>query len=45
MPLKSYTLIHGEAKLSQEERQLLINWAQDLRSTIQRNPSFIKNKN
>lgn len=42
MPLTSYTFLHGEAKLSKEERQQLINWAHELRSTIQKNPSFIK---
>lgn len=28
MPLESYTLLHPEAKLSQDERSLLIEWAQ-----------------
>ncbi|HNP54283.1 MAG TPA: heme-binding domain-containing protein [Ferruginibacter sp.] len=27
MPLSSYTLIHGDAKLSTEQRQLLTDWA------------------
>jgi hypothetical protein len=30
MPLESYSLIHGEAKLTQEERVLLTNWAQSV---------------
>ena len=30
MPLKSYSLIHGEAKLSQEERTVLSSWAQSV---------------
>lgn len=38
MPLKSYTLIHGDAKLSTEEIELLSNWA--LKSQ-----EFIKAKN
>ncbi len=27
MPMSSYTLIHGNAKLSEEQKRLLINWA------------------
>jgi hypothetical protein len=34
MPLESYTIIHGDAKLSQEEKQVLLNWAADLRQTM-----------
>jgi hypothetical protein len=34
MPLSSYTLIHTNAKLTDEEKQKLINWAQDIRNTI-----------
>jgi len=34
MPLSSYTLIHTNAKLTEEEKQKLINWAQDIRNTI-----------
>jgi hypothetical protein len=30
MPLESYSLIHGEAKLSQEERAVLTSWAQSV---------------
>jgi hypothetical protein len=30
MPLESYSLIHGEAKLSQEERVVLTSWAQSV---------------
>ncbi|MEZ4686843.1 MAG: heme-binding domain-containing protein [Bacteroidia bacterium] len=26
MPLKSYTWMHGEARLSQEQRDMLIEW-------------------
>lgn len=26
MPLKSYTLVHGEARLSSEQRDLLVDW-------------------
>lgn len=34
MPLKSYTLIHGEAKLSEEQKTSIINWAEGLRNQI-----------
>ncbi len=34
MPLKSYTLIHREAVLTEAEQQLLIDWAAGLRQTI-----------
>jgi hypothetical protein len=34
MPLNSYLWIHGEAKLSQEQKNLLINWAQGLMQQI-----------
>lgn len=31
MPLESYTIVHGEAKLSQEDKELLISWVKSLR--------------
>ena len=34
MPLPSYTWIHGDAKLSTEERTLLANWFDELRATM-----------
>lgn len=34
MPIWSYTLIHTDAKLSDEEKQTLINWAQGIRDTM-----------
>ena len=34
MPLNSYTLIHGDAKLNKEESQLLITWAKSLEQQI-----------
>lgn len=34
MPLKSYTLIHGDARLNNNEKSLLINWAKNLRQKI-----------
>lgn len=34
MPLQSYTLIHGDAKLSPDDKQLLLTWAADLRQTM-----------
>jgi hypothetical protein len=35
--LKSYTLIHGNAKLSDEQKTAIITWAEGLRSQIQPN--------
>ena len=34
MPIWSYTLIHTDAKLTDEEKQTLINWAEGIRSTM-----------
>jgi len=34
MPLKSYLIIHGEAKLSKVEKAILIDWAGTLRDSI-----------
>lgn len=34
MPLKSYTLIHGDAKLSEEQKTSITNWAEGLRNQI-----------
>jgi hypothetical protein len=34
MPLNSYTWMHTNAKLSEQERQLLVNWAQEIRNKI-----------
>ncbi len=35
MPLKSYTWIHAEAKLTDSERKLVIDWAKSTRDSIQ----------
>lgn len=35
MPLKSYTWIHAEAKLTNAERKLLMDWAKSTRDSIQ----------
>lgn len=35
MPLKSYTWMHKDAVLSQEEIQIVKDWANELRTTIQ----------
>lgn len=35
MPLKSYTLIHADAKLSKEQRLALTNWVEGVRKEIQ----------
>ena len=37
MPLKSYTLIHTEAALSENEKATLINWCKTVMDTIQAN--------
>ena len=34
MPIWSYTLIHADAKLTDEEKQTLINWAQGIRNIM-----------
>ncbi len=37
MPLKSYTLIHAKARLSDVERDVLSKWAEEVRAQIQPN--------
>jgi len=37
MPLKSYTLIHGNAKLSEAQKTGIITWAKELRNQIKPN--------
>ncbi len=34
MPLTSYKLMHGEADLSKEEKQLLIDWANSIKQSL-----------
>ena len=34
MPLKSYTIMHGEARLSKEQRDILIQWASENRDSL-----------
>jgi hypothetical protein len=34
MPLESYTLIHGDAKLNQQQKLVLANWVTSLRDSI-----------
>lgn len=34
MPLESYTWIHSDAKLTPEEKELVINWAKDAQDKI-----------
>ncbi len=41
MPLPSYTYAHGDARLSWEERELLIDWFSELRPIIY--PDSLKN--
>jgi len=35
MPLGSYTLIHTDAKLSDAQKQTLLNWFQSIRTTLE----------
>lgn len=37
MPLKSYTLIHGDARLSNAQRVAITNWAEQVRAQIKPN--------
>jgi hypothetical protein len=37
MPLSSYTLIHKEAKLSESEKAILIQWCRNIMDTIKAN--------
>ncbi len=37
MPLKSYTFIHGDAKLGQEQKLILANWVTALRDSFANN--------
>ncbi|WP_276361847.1 heme-binding domain-containing protein [Daejeonella sp. H1SJ63] len=37
MPLKSYTIIHGNAKLSADQQKTITDWAKGLRAQIQPN--------
>jgi len=34
MPLKSYTLLHNEAKLTPKDRDVIVNWAEDLTESL-----------
>ena len=34
MPLKGYTLLHSEAKLTEEEKETIINWTDELLETL-----------
>ena len=34
MPLKNYTLLHSEAKLTEDEKESIINWADELLETL-----------
>lgn len=37
MPLPSYTWVHGDARLTDEQREELTNWVSELRSSLQLN--------
>jgi hypothetical protein len=48
MPLESYSLIHSEAKLTDEERVVITNWAQSVLDSMKATypiDSLIKKKN
>ncbi|MEX1201724.1 MAG: heme-binding domain-containing protein [Ferruginibacter sp.] len=34
MPLQSYSIIHSDAKLSAEQKQVVLSWAADIRQTM-----------
>jgi len=34
MPLFSYTIIHKNARLSKDEKSLIINWAQNAKDSL-----------
>lgn len=34
MPLKNYTLLHSEAKLTNEEKEIIINWMDELLESL-----------
>ncbi|MFC5282750.1 heme-binding domain-containing protein [Pedobacter alpinus] len=40
MPLESYSLIHGDAKLSETQRKVIIDWAKETRLIIQSDSLF-----
>ncbi len=41
MPLKSYTWIHGEAKLTAEQKTQLINWLKETRKVAKESPTAL----
>ena len=41
MPLKSYTLIHKDARLSEDQSKLLIGWAEETRKAIHADSLYI----
>lgn len=47
MPLKSYTILHGDAKLTEEQKQTLIDWSASARKQMEQSypiDSLIKKK-
>ena len=42
MPLNSYLWIHKDAKLSEEQKTLLVNWADQLRAQIAREKNIVE---
>lgn len=36
MPLSSYTLIHGDAKLSEEQKKLILDWSNTMQSEMKK---------
>lgn len=35
MPLSSYTLMHGNAVLTEQQKQILVNWSKDIRKEME----------
>jgi hypothetical protein len=35
MPLSSYTFIHSDAKITEQEKTTLINWADEIRKNFE----------
>ncbi len=36
MPMSSYTMVHGEAKFSEEQKQLILKWVDESRDSLER---------
>lgn len=45
MPLSSYTIIHSDAILSENDREIIINWAENLRKKLRMKSEELRIKN